>query len=112
MAQTPAVWGRFAPPSDDALEGTQPELYPPTLKRASMTDLPKFFDLLSGVRDEMETLIRSRVDEGLRRLALVRRDEFEAVQELATRAREAATTAESRLEALEARLAALESRTP
>jgi len=73
-----------------------------------MNDLPKFFDLLSGVRDEIETLIRTRLDEGLRRLSLVRREEFEAVQELATRAREAATAAESRLEALESRVAAME----
>jgi len=73
-----------------------------------MTDLPKFFDLLSGARDEFESMIRSHVDEILRRLALVKRDEFEAVQELASRAREAASAAESRLDALESRLAALE----
>jgi len=59
-----------------------------TQQRASMTDLPKFFDLLSGARDEFESMIRSHVDEILRRLALVKRDEFEAVQELASRARE------------------------
>jgi len=77
-----------------------------------MNELPKFFDLLAGVRDEIETLVRSRLDEGLRRLSLVKRDEFEAVQELATRAREAATAAESRLDALELRLAALENPPP
>ena len=73
-----------------------------------MTELPKFFDLLSGVRDEIETIVRARLDEALRRLSLVRRDEFEAVQELATRARLAQDSLESRIVALESRLARLE----
>ena len=73
-----------------------------------MTEFPKFFDLVSGVRDEIETLVRSRLDEALRRLSLVKRDEFEAVQEMASRARMGQEAAESRLAALEARMAALE----
>jgi BMFP domain-containing protein YqiC len=74
-----------------------------------MTEFPKFFDLLSGVRDEIETIIRARLDEALRRLSLVKRDEFEAVQEMATRARMAQDSLESRLVALELRVQALES---
>jgi len=77
-----------------------------------MNELPKFFDLLANLRDELETMVHSQIDEILRRLALVKREEFEAVQELATRAREAATAAESRLTAVEARLAALETPPP
>lgn len=73
-----------------------------------MTDLPKFFELLGGVRDEIESLVRARVDETLRKLQLVRREEFEAVQELASRAREQAIAAEARLAEFEIRLAALE----
>lgn len=64
---------------------------------------------LSGLREEVESLVRARVDEVLRRLDLVRRDELEAVQELATRARTGQEEAETRLAAIEARLAALES---
>jgi BMFP domain-containing protein YqiC len=75
-----------------------------------MTELPKIFDLLSGIRDEIETIIRARIDETLRRLSLVKREEFEAVQEMASRARLAQAEVESRLAALESRLAALESR--
>jgi BMFP domain-containing protein YqiC len=77
-----------------------------------MTDRPKFFDDLAGVaggalsalaglREEMTALVRARVDEAIRRLDLVKREEFETVAELARRAREQS-------EALEARVAALE----
>ena len=75
-----------------------------------MTEFPKFFDLLAGVRDELETLVRTRTDEALRRFALVRRDEFEAVQELASRAREAAEACDSRYAALAERFETLEKR--
>jgi BMFP domain-containing protein YqiC len=77
-----------------------------------MNDRPKFFDDLAGVaggalsalaglREEMSALVRARVDEAVRRLDLVRRDEFDAMAEMARKARE-------RSEALEARVAALE----
>jgi BMFP domain-containing protein YqiC len=77
-----------------------------------MTDRPKFFDDLAGVaggalsalaglREEIAALARARVDEAVRKLDLVKRDEFEAMAELAKRAREQS-------EALEARVAALE----
>jgi BMFP domain-containing protein YqiC len=75
-----------------------------------MSDRPKFFDDLAGVaggalsaglREEISATVRARVDEAVRRLDLVKREEFEVVAELARRAREQA-------EALELRVAALE----
>lgn len=77
-----------------------------------MTERPKFFDDLAGVaggalsafgglRDEMTALVRARVDEAIRKLDLVRREEFDVAGELATRA-------QSELKALAARVAALE----
>ncbi len=84
-----------------------------------MSDRPRFFDDLAGVaggaisalaglRDETEAIIRARVDEAIRRLELVRREELEAVSALAARARAGQEAAEIRLAALEARLAKLE----
>jgi BMFP domain-containing protein YqiC len=65
---------------------------------------------LTGLREEAEAIVRARVDETLRRLDLVRRDEVEALGELAANARTGQEAAESRLaEALE-RLSALEAR--
>ena len=82
-------------------------------------DRPRFFDDLAGVaggafsalaglREEAETMIRSRLDEAIRRLDLVRRDELEAVQEMAANARAGQEAAEARLGAMEARIATLE----
>ncbi len=84
-----------------------------------MTDRPKFFDDLAGVaggafsaltglRDEAESMVRARVDEAIRKLDLVKRDDLEAVQELAANARAGQQAAETRVAALEARMARLE----
>ena len=84
-----------------------------------MSERPRFFDdiagvaggaisALAGLRDETEAIIRARVDETIRRLELVRREELDAVAELAARARAGQEAAEIRLAALEARLAKLE----
>jgi BMFP domain-containing protein YqiC len=84
-----------------------------------MADRPKFFDdiagvaggafsAIAGVGEEMGALVRTRVDEALSKLALVRREEFEVVSELASQARAGQEQAEVRLAALEARLAVLE----
>lgn len=64
--------------------------------------------MLSGLRDEAEALVRARVDETIRRLDLVKREEMDAALELAARARAGQEEAEARLAAIEARLAALE----
>jgi len=80
-----------------------------------MAERPRLFDDLAGMaggamsalvglRDEMEALVRARVDEALRRLDVVRREEFEAVAEMAATARAGQEAAEARLAALEARL--------
>ena len=85
----------------------------------AMNDRPRFFDDLAGVaggafsaltglRDEAEATIRARVDEAIRKLDLVRRDDLEAVQLLAANARAGQEIAEAKLAELERRLAALE----
>ena len=56
-----------------------------------------------GVRREFETLFRSQAERILRELAVVHREEFEAVKDMARLARE-------ENEALKARIAALEAR--
>ncbi|MCX7371891.1 MAG: accessory factor UbiK family protein [Alphaproteobacteria bacterium] len=62
------------------------------------------FSLLSGLKAEAEALAKSRADAFAQKMELVRREEFDAVMELARRALE-------RVEALEARVAALEAST-
>ncbi len=84
-----------------------------------MSERPKFFEDLAGVaggaisalaglREETEAAIRARVDETIRHLELVRRDELEAVADLAANARAGQEAAELKLAAMETRLAALE----
>ncbi len=86
-----------------------------------MSDRPKFFDdlagvaggafsALSGLREEAEAMMRARTDDWIQRLDLVRREELEAIQELAANARAGQEAAEAKAGALEARLAALETR--
>ena len=77
-----------------------------------MTERPKFFDdlagvaggaisALAGVKEELTALVKARVEEAVRRLDLVPREEFEAMAELARRAREHADALEKRVAALE-----------
>ncbi len=86
-----------------------------------MSDRPRFFDDLAGVaggafsalaglRDETEAMLRARLDDLIQRLDLVRREEMEAVQEVAANARTGQEAAETKVAELEARLAALETR--
>jgi BMFP domain-containing protein YqiC len=86
-----------------------------------MSERPRFFDDLAGVaggamsalagmRDEAEALIRSRLDEAIRRLDLVRREELEAAQELAANARSGQEAAAAELAQMRLRLAELEAR--
>jgi BMFP domain-containing protein YqiC len=82
-----------------------------------MPDRPKIFDDLAGVaggalsaiaglREELSAMVRARVDEAVRRLELVKREEFEAMAELAKRAREQSEALAIRVAALEAEKAA------
>lgn len=86
-----------------------------------MSDRPRFFDDLAGVaggaisalaglREEAEAMVRAQVDEVIRRLDLVRKEEMEAMAEVAANARAGQEAAEARLAALEARVAVLEAR--
>ena len=61
------------------------------------------FAALTGVREEVELRIREQFEKILARMDVVTREEFDAVQAMAARAR-------AEQEKLEARLAALESR--
>jgi BMFP domain-containing protein YqiC len=86
-----------------------------------MSDRPKFFDdiagvaggaisALAGLREEAEAMMRARMDDLIQRLDLVKREELEAVQELAANARAGQEAAEAKLETLETRLTAVEAR--
>ena len=83
-----------------------------------MQDRPRFFDdlagmaggalsALQGMREEMESQMRARLDDAIRKLDLVRREELDAIAEMAANARAGQEAAEARLSALEARLAAM-----
>ncbi|MBC7799498.1 MAG: accessory factor UbiK family protein [Gemmatimonadaceae bacterium] len=88
-----------------------------------MNERPKFFDdlagvaggafsALAGIREEAESTIRARIDEAVRKLDLVKREDLDAVQEMAANARAGQEAAEARLSAIEARLAKLEGPPP
>ncbi len=93
-----------------------------------MADRPKFLDdlagvaggalsALAGVRDEAEALVRARIDEAIRHLDLVKREDVDAAVEMAANARAGQEKAEATvtgaldlIAALEARIAALEAK--
>ncbi len=86
-----------------------------------MSDRPRFFDDLAGVaggaisalaglREEAEAMVRAQVDEVIRRLELVRKEELEAMAEVAANARAGQEAVEARVAELEARVAVLEAR--
>ncbi|WP_419728615.1 accessory factor UbiK family protein [Lichenicola sp.] len=66
------------------------------------------FSAIAGIGEELSALVRARVDEALTALQLVRREEFEAVSEMAATARDGQEAALARLASLEARLDGLE----
>ncbi|AUX77118.1 BMFP domain-containing protein [Sinorhizobium fredii] len=61
-----------------------------------------------GVRREVETAFRAQAEGWLNSLDVVKREEFEAVKEMAARARDENDALLARIAALEARLAATE----
>ena len=60
----------------------------------------------SGLREEVEALVHQRLERVLADLDLVRREEFEAVEAVAIRAREEQEALEKRVAELEKKLAA------
>jgi BMFP domain-containing protein YqiC len=60
-----------------------------------------------GVRREVETAFRAQAERMLNSMDVVQREEFEAVREMAVKAREDNVLLAARVEALEARLAEL-----
>ena len=101
------------------------EAYPfavgPSSRTTAMNERPRFFDdlagmaggamsALTGLRDEAEAMVKARVEEAIRKLDLVKREQLDAITEIAARAREGQLAAEARLAAIEARLVALEVR--
>ena len=84
-----------------------------------MSDRPRIFDdlaglaggaisALAGMREEAEAMVRARIDETIRKLDLVRRDELDAMGEMAANARTGQEAAEGKLTHLAERVAALE----
>ncbi|MEM6945489.1 MAG: accessory factor UbiK family protein [Pseudomonadota bacterium] len=63
--------------------------------------------MAQGMRDEAETAMRSAFERWLRESSLVTEEEFAAVREMATKAREENAALMARIEALEAKLAAM-----
>jgi BMFP domain-containing protein YqiC len=59
-----------------------------------------------GIRREIDTLFRTQAERWLRELDLVKREEFEAVKDMARLAREENEALKARIAALEAKLAA------
>jgi BMFP domain-containing protein YqiC len=59
---------------------------------------------LTGMRGEVETRLKEQFERILGRMNLVRREEFDAVQAMASKARTAQEALEKRVAALEARL--------
>lgn len=79
------------------------------------TTSSRFFDELAklmtnaagaaqGVRREVDTLVQGQVERVLNNLELVKRDEFEAVKEMAAKAREENDLLRERIEKLEAKV--------
>ncbi len=67
---------------------------------------------LTGVKTEVEALVRQQFERLLADMNLVTREEFDVVQGMAAKARAEQETLEARLVDLEARLAALEGKAP
>ena len=70
------------------------------------------FNTLSGLREEIETRVRERVERMAADLDLVTREEFDAVRTMAAKARAGQEALEARLAELEAELAAAQAAPP
>jgi len=70
------------------------------------------FNTLSGLREEIETRVRERVERMASDLDLVNREDFDAVRAMATKARVGQEELEARVAKLEAELAVLQQPAP
>ncbi len=61
-----------------------------------------------GVRKEMETALRAQAERVLNNMDVVQREEFEAVRDMAAKAREENDALQARIDALEKKISALE----
>ena len=61
-----------------------------------------------GVRKEMETALRAQAERVLNNMDVVQREEFEAVREMAAKAREENDALLARIDALEKKISAVE----
>ena len=66
----------------------------------------------SGLREEIDALVKQRLERVLVDMELVRREEFEAVEAVAIKAREEQEALEKRVAVLEKKLAARKRRSP
>jgi len=66
----------------------------------------------SGLREEIESLVQQRLERVLADMDLVRREEFEAVEAVAIKAREEQEALEKRVAAMEKKLAARSRKSP
>lgn len=67
---------------------------------------------LGGVKDEIETRVRERLERLAAEMDLVSREELDAVKAIAIKARDAQEALEAKVEALEAEVAALKGPRP
>lgn len=92
-------------PSPGAGPGLRPRLFDDVAGMAGGA-----VSALLGLKQEAGAMGRARVDEAIRRLDLVRREEMDAAMQMAATARAGQEAAETLIGALQARLAVLEAR--
>jgi BMFP domain-containing protein YqiC len=94
IVRTPSEW-----PEANAMTQTSNRLFDEMARL--MNDAA---GVASGVRREFETVVRNQADRILRDLDVVKREEFEAVKDMARLAREENEALKARIAALEAKL--------
>jgi BMFP domain-containing protein YqiC len=103
---------RFATRQQEIVMTDQPD--PPAPRPRLLDDLAGVaggaVSALVGLKQEASAIGRARIDEAIRRLDLVRREEMDAALEMAAAARTGQAAAEAAIAALQARIEALEAR--
>ena len=118
MTRRPAPWGTTPDlnrAAGIAIVWFDPSLAPPTGDAAMTQTSNRFFDEIGrlmndaagaaqGVKREVDTVVRNQAEKILRDLDIVKREEFEAVKDMARLAREENEALKARIAALEAKL--------